>query len=225
MTQTLLVFDLDGTIVQTSAGRRAFNEAFVRVFGLIDAARTVPMAGRTDPAIFRDVCDQRGLDPHTFGAWKLEFLTALAEAMTADPGHILPGVPELLELCRREPGFHLALGTGNVEEGARLKLAPHNLNRYFPTGGFGSDGRTRDEVIARGISRAATHYGREFERILVIGDTPHDISCGKANRCLSVAVATGPYSQGDLAACDPDLLLPDFRDPAAVLARLKSLSA
>lgn len=223
MRSTLLVFDIDGTLISTPAGRHAFNRAIERIFGLVGAAGKVPMAGRTDPAIFADVCREHGLDPRTFGAWKLEFLAQLADALNAHPGRVLPGVRELVEACANEPGFSLALGTGNVEEGARLKLAPHDLNRYFPLGGFGSDGATRDEVIASGIARAQAKHGRPFDRVIVLGDTPHDIGCGKANRCLTVAVATGPYSMEALEECGPDLVLPDFSDTTGVLRRLRDL--
>lgn len=223
MTSTLLIFDIDGTLISTPAGRHAFNRAIERVYGLRDAARKVAMAGRTDPAIFADICKEHGLDPASFGAWKLEFIAQLAEAMNEDPGHVLPGVRNLVEACANEPGFHLALGTGNVEEGARLKLAPHDLNRYFPLGGFGADGDTRDEVIASGIAKAQARHGRPFDRVIVLGDTPHDIGCGKANRCLTVAVATGPYPMAALQDCTPDLTLPDFAATDQVLRLLRNL--
>lgn len=222
MKSTLLIFDVDGTLIWTKAGRRAFNRAFEQVFGLREAAASVAMAGRTDPLIFREICEAHRLDAGTFGAWKLAFLAELAEALTADPGIVLPGVVDLLEACGREPGFVLALGTGNVEEGARLKLACHDLNRFFLTGGFGADGETRDEVIARGIERAQALQGRSFDRVVVIGDTPHDISCGKANACLTVGVATGIHSEADLAGCGADIVLRDFADHERALARLRA---
>jgi phosphoglycolate phosphatase len=223
MKSVLFVFDVDGTLVTTRAGRKAFNLALERVYGLQDATAGIPMAGRTDPLIFRAICDRHRLDPALFGAWKLEFLADLAEALNADPGIVHPGVGELLALCEEAPEVALALGTGNVEEGARLKLAPHDLNRHFPTGGFGDDGATRDEVIARAIERSRNVHGVAFDQVVVIGDTPLDIQCGKANRCLTVGVATGYYSEQELAACGADLVLSDFGDARASLLRIRSL--
>jgi phosphoglycolate phosphatase len=221
---TLLVFDIDGTLVQTKAGRTAFDLAFEQVYGLKGAAGGVKMAGRTDPAIHRELCEAHGFDPATFGAWKLQFLAVLADALLIDPGHALPGVIPLLEACRDVEGMVLALGTGNVEEGARLKLAAHDLNRFFATGGFGGDGETRAEVIARGIGRAEQIHGRAFDRTFVIGDTPADIACGKARGCVTVGVATGPFTAADLRETAADFVLPNFTDLAATLGVLRGLS-
>ncbi|HEY3369113.1 MAG TPA: HAD family hydrolase [Symbiobacteriaceae bacterium] len=222
-TTALLLFDVDGTLVWTKAGRRAFNRAFERVFGLENAAGTVPMAGRTDPLIYEEICRQCGLDPGTFGAWKLEFLGELAECLNAEPGVTLPGVVELMEAVAREPGWMVALGTGNVEEGARLKLGAHDLNRFFATGGFGGDGATRAEVIAAGIRKAEAIHGRPFDRVLVIGDTPLDIQCGKANRCLTVGVATGYHGVEELVAAGADLVMPNFADTAGVVSQFRTI--
>jgi phosphoglycolate phosphatase len=223
VTKTLLVFDIDGTLITTKAGRSAFNRAFERVFGIKDATRSIAMAGCTDTAIFADACNLHGLDPATFGHWKLEFLADLAEAMVKDPGHCLPGVMELVRSCSENPQFALALGTGNVEEGARMKLAPHGLNGYFTTGGFGSDGDTRADVIATGIRRAEGLNGGAFNYVVILGDTPHDILCGQANGCFTVGVATGPFSQQELLGCGADLCLPDFTDPTRLIYFLQNL--
>lgn len=223
MTGTLLIFDVDGTLISTKAGRRAFNGALERFFGVAGAAEGIPMAGRTDLVIYREICQRHGLDPNTFGAFKLEFVAQLAEQLIIDPGHVHPGVVELLEACHVEADFTLALGTGNVEEGARLKLAPHDLNRFFPLGGFGDEGETRDEVIARAISKAEARRGARYSRVVVIGDTPHDIACGKANRCVTVGVATGYHKCEELTGCGADLVVQDFSDFGSILSGLRGL--
>lgn len=223
MRSTLLVFDIDGTLIRTRAGRVAFNRAFERVFGLRDAAGKVEMAGRTDPAIYSDVCGRHGLNPDTFAAWKLEFLAALAEALISHPAETMPGVEALLEACSNEPGFVLALGTGNVEEGARLKLAARRLNGYFSIGGFGADGATRNAVIATAIARAEARHGQSFGRVIIIGDTPHDVESGKANGGRTVAVATGPFTTEALATCSPDLTLADLTHTEDVMEHFRRL--
>ena len=223
MRAMLLLFDVDGTLINSGAGRKAFNRAFEQRFGIREATHEVDMAGRTDPAIYGDVCAKFGLDPATFDSWKAEFLFHLAAALRDEPGCILPGVKALVEACHHDPEFTLALGTGNVEEGARLKLAPHGLNPFFPTGGYGTDGATRADLIAAGIQKAERLVGRPFDRVAVIGDTPHDVACGKANGCLTVAVATGRHSLDDLATARPDILLPNFAEAEQTLAHFKRL--
>lgn len=223
MTTTLLVFDIDGTLLSTPAGRWAFNRTFERFFGIPDSCATVPMAGRTDLLIYRDVCAAHRLDPEGFAEWREKYLGVLAEALVEDPGIVHPGVVALLKSARLEPGFALALGTGNIEEGARMKLDKHGLNEFFPCGGWGDDGDSRDDMIAAAVGRAAALQGRPFDRVVVIGDTPHDIACGQANRCITLGVATGRHSQDELAACGADVVLANFADTEHVVNLLRTL--
>lgn len=213
----LFIFDIDGTLITTSAGRRAFDAALVQVYGVERATEGLQMAGWTDPAIFARACEKHRLDPGAFPAWKQVFLSHLALGLQRDPGRSLPGVVELLSACTLEPNFVLSLGTGNVEEGARLKLAPHDLNRFFPDGGFGGDGTTRDDVIATAIRRASDRTGGRFSAAVVVGDTPLDIACGKANGCYTVGVATGHFGADTLRACRADIVLPDLADWAGII--------
>lgn len=216
--RTLLIFDIDGTLLQTRAGRRAFSRAFESLYGLAEAAGSVPMAGRTDLSIFGAICGEHRLDPKGFSAWKQAFLLCLEEELQAEPGQLLPGVRELLEACSLQPDLTLALGTGNVEEGARLKLGRHDLNRFFAAGGFGSDGHAREAVIAQAIARSEAHHGFPFDRRVVIGDTPLDVACAHATGCLGLAVATGPFTMTDLGRCGADLLLPDLTQTDRLVA-------
>ena len=51
----------------------------------------------------------------------------------------MPGVVELVAALAESGEVALGLLTGNWERGARIKLAPFDLNRYFPFGAFGDD--------------------------------------------------------------------------------------
>lgn len=221
---TLLIFDIDGTLIATSAGRRAFDAALSEVYGVERGTEGLQMAGWTDPAIFARACEKHGLNPAAFPAWKSSFLLHLASELRRDAGRTLPGVWELLSTCLVESDFALTLGTGNVEEGARLKLAPHDLNQFFPDGGFGGDGATRDEVIATAIRRASRRIGGDFGTMVVVGDTPLDIACGKANGCYTVGVATGHFGADILRSSGADVVLQDLSDWKSMVQVFHNLS-
>lgn len=223
---TLFLFDLDGTLAAIRAGRRAFVRAFAEVAGISDADAGVMFAGKTDLALFREIITARGLESVTPEAMVPVYLRHLEQEVAADPGRLYPGVTELLDALAAERDVYLALGTGNLEPGARIKLEPHGLNPYFPVGGFGSDSESRPELIRQGIAKAQAYYGLPgFDQVVVVGDTPLDIDCGKANGAATVAVAQSRYSTDALRAAGADLVFPALSDVPRVLAALRELVA
>jgi phosphoglycolate phosphatase-like HAD superfamily hydrolase len=224
----LLLFDLDGTLVSTGgAGLRALDRAFLSLQRVVRASDGINFAGRTDPSIIRDIfraklnreprdAEMRDIFTHYLSALKTEL-------EVSDGYQVHTGVEPLLEaLAIRAADAFLALGTGNLEEGARLKLEPASLNKYFSVGGFGSDAEDRPEVLRHGVRRAAEKAGRPFEGrdVVVIGDTIHDVSAGKALGAVTVAVATGHASEGELRASGADVVLPSLRDFSPLLSLL-----
>jgi phosphoglycolate phosphatase len=196
MSSTLLLFDIDGTLVEGSAeGIAPFARSIRDVYG-----HTIPdafndTAGKTDRLILRELLEHAGM------AFKDELKDALlaaylkhVEALIRErPGSVLPGVRALLERLQREKGVVVGLGTGNLEQVARLKLRLHGLDEFFDIGGFGDDALLRRDVIAAGIRKANQKAGLSFDRIAVVGDTPRDINAARANGVHSIAVATGNY--------------------------------
>jgi phosphoglycolate phosphatase len=225
----LLLFDIDGTLVQgaTAEHSRALREAALRVHGLAEfgADADVEAAGRTDEAIMRELLVASGVDEAVADArWpavKEAAVRAYAELVPDDlSAFVAPGVAELLPaLAARPAEFRLSLVTGNLEPVARLKLERAGLGGWFEEGqgGFGSDHRSRAKLppIAR---RRAGDWPRE--RTVVIGDTPRDIACARADGVRVVAVATGPYAVEALA--DADAVVDDAR---ALLPVLEAFSA
>ena len=130
-----------------------------------------------------------------------------------------PGISALLAELARDPRVTLALLTGNLERGARLKLAPPDYNRYFPFGAFGSDSADRYALPRIAVDRAREHTGRLFEgkSVVIVGDSIHDVACGRALGVRSVAVATGITSPERLAAENPDALRMDFSDTRSAI--------
>jgi phosphoglycolate phosphatase len=220
----LLLFDIDGTLLQQSAGEhsRALREAAARVHGLPALDGDVDAPGRTDEAIIRDLLVAAGVDGGEADARWAEVaagaVTAFERLCPADlSDRVAPGMVELLSaLGERPEEFRLSLVTGNLEPIARLKLERAGLGRWFPAGqgGFGSDHRQRARLppIAR---RRAGNWSRE--RTVVIGDTPRDIACARADRVRAVAVATGPFpvealAEADAVVDDARSLLPVLED-------------
>ncbi|GAB4116218.1 MAG: HAD family hydrolase [Acidobacteriota bacterium] len=211
----LVLFDIDGTLILTGgAGKRAFSRAMEEILGIADPLAQVRLDGKTDLLILQEALEKAGRGgtlPVTLEeALYRRYVSLLEAELEADaPNYsVLPGVVELLEELNRDDGVMVGLATGNLELGARTKLGPGNLNRFFEFGGFGSDSADRTELIRTAIRRGELrNQGRGFREVVVLGDTPQDIRHGRAAGARLVAVATGNYSAEALAACSPDLVV------------------
>jgi phosphoglycolate phosphatase-like HAD superfamily hydrolase len=213
----LILFDVDGTLLTAGdAPRRALEEAMTSVWGTAGPVTGHDFSGKTDPQIVRELLAREGL-PADVVERGLEralelYVDRLFVHLREDPGAgILPGVGELVPALAREPRAALALLTGNVAAGARVKLGRFGLWTHFATGAFGSDDADRNRLPAVAIERARDRWGVAFppERVFVIGDTPLDIAAGRAVGAVTIAVDTG-RTRGRLSDHAPDHLLPDL---------------
>jgi phosphoglycolate phosphatase-like HAD superfamily hydrolase len=149
-----------------------------------------------------------------------EYVSLLEEELASSRSEyeVLPGVLDLLERLETEFHFILGLGTGNVEPGARAKLEPGGLNRFFGFGGFGSDHLDRTDLIKTAIERGLERTSRDsFEAVIVIGDTPRDIIHGHEAGAAVLAVSTGSYVLSELERCNPEWALPDLKETELVV--------
>ena len=224
----LLLFDIDGTLVSArGAGRRALKTALERVFGTAGPIEAYDLRGKTDPRIVFDVMEAAGLGKDAVKARLDDLFETYARALVGeiDGGQgvvTMPGVTDLLRRLAATEGVLLGLLTGNIEEGARIKLEPPGLWPYFLVGAFGSDDAERRRLpsLAARRAQALTGYGFRPEDVAVIGDTPHDIDCARAFGALAVAVATGQYAREQLLAERPDLFFDDLADVDRVATAL-----
>jgi phosphoglycolate phosphatase len=214
--RTLLLFDVDGTLVwrATDAHARALHEALREVHG-VDVSRLdarITFAGRTDGEIARAYLLAAGVSAVRIDERAVDVRAVCSEryAMLCPDDlseFVLPGVPALLEALAADPErWRLALLTGNFEPVARLKLARAGIGRFFEPGqgAFGSDDEDRLGLPAIARRRAGDGPGRPFarERTIVIGDTPRDIACARADRVRCFAVASGASEPGELTGAD-----------------------
>ena len=220
---TVVLWDIDNTLLYTGgAGSLAMKRAFESLYGVPDAFGRVEFSGRTDTAIFFDAARAHGLEETNLpselrrfhDAYVEHLCTALAE--TAG-GRLMPGIRDLLDVLAGRVDVRMGLGTGNFRRGGELKLRHYDIGDYFPgtVGGFGEDAESRDAVIAAGIERMSN--GSRPNRVVIIGDTPHDVTAAHANGAFALAVATGRDSIDELAACGAEVVLPDLSDTAAAL--------
>jgi phosphoglycolate phosphatase len=210
----LVLFDIDGTLVHTGgAGKRAFNSALEDVLGICDGLRDVRLDGKTDLLILEEVLLAAGrptrLPSSQYSLLYDRYIELLLQELERDrlSYRIYEGVVELLQFLDGRKGVAVGLATGNLERGARAKLEPGRLNRFFPFGGFGSDSADRTALIRKAIERGAALADGEVSDVVVIGDTPRDVSHGREAGARVLAVATGSYSVTDLADCRADLVV------------------
>ncbi|MBU0509739.1 HAD hydrolase-like protein [bacterium] len=224
----LLIFDIDGTLTHLDgATRRAFDSAYVRLFGRNAAIAGIKMHGRTDPLIFRDCYHESGLGEDwqdAYNKFRDVYIAELPAAIAArkDRVRLHPGVEELVtQLAVMPERAALALGTGNMEAGGRTKIATFGLNDFFPVGGFGDVHHERVDILRDAVLSAERHWNRRFDPqdTWVIGDTPYDIEGGKALGLRTLGVATGgAFSLADLVNTHPDAVFADLSDTEMVLA-------
>jgi len=208
------------------------QEAGKRVVGEHFTLAEVEFAGRLDPLIWADGARLAGVE--TDGALHDRFRAAYAEVLQrrldeTRAAHTLPGVDALLSRLRQEPDVTLGLLTGNYPETGAIKLRGAGLDPGdFAVRAWGSDAATRRDLIPVARTRYAERTDAEIppERIVVIGDTVHDIDCAHHHGCVAVAVGTGPTADPDaLRAHEPELFLADLSDADRFLAFLATLRA
>jgi phosphoglycolate phosphatase-like HAD superfamily hydrolase len=211
----LILFDIDGTLIDTGgAGTHALNLAFSEVFSIESAFDSIDMAGKTDPQIIQECLKKHAISPLNGNILRLldVYVKNLTSLMQGDgkeglpPKSLKPGAMELLDFLLSTQGLRTGLLTGNIQQGAWIKLGAFAIHRYFSFGAFGSDHEDRTELlpVAVNMFRNISGIGVDYRDCAVVGDTPMDIECAKPYGAYSVAVATGPYSAGELEAAGAD---------------------
>jgi phosphoglycolate phosphatase-like HAD superfamily hydrolase len=217
----LVLFDIDGTLVRTGgAGMRAFARACELEFQVRNGMEHLSFAGRTDPSILREFFTHNGIDPcpANFTRFYDCYVFLLEQILQERPGRVLPGVSKLLmELKSLSQPPLLGLLTGNILLGAQIKLRHYGLWERFETGAFGDDHEDRNEIAHTALER-----GRQLLRpllsgdeVVVIGDTPRDVACGRHIGARVLAVATGPHGVSELQTHRPTWVVENLEEITA----------
>jgi len=212
-------------VLTGGAGARAMASAFEDVFGVRQGLSGIPMAGRTDAWIFAQAATTHQItyDEARVRSFRESYLKKLATEVH-EPGPrkgIMPGVRALLDQLSAREDVYLALLTGNVESGARVKLEYFDLWRYFRGGAFGDELHDRNDLLNVALERVGASGGpAQPSEVIVIGDTPLDVAVAKRGGARSLAVATGGYDAATLQASGADIVLESFSDVMAALTAL-----
>ncbi len=222
----LVLFDIDGTILLTDgAGKRAIHRALIEVFGETGPEDHL-FGGKTDPQIVRELMRLVGHGDDHIDDRMTELLDRyvvyLHEELRAgaDGVRVMPGISELLDALDARDDVIVGLLTGNLEEGARAKLRSAGIDPdRFKLGAYGSDHEERGELPAVAQRRARERFGVDVSGpdVVVIGDTPADIHCGRGVGARAIAVATGHYTVVELEGHSPAAVFPDLSRTGDVL--------
>jgi phosphoglycolate phosphatase-like HAD superfamily hydrolase len=204
---TVLFWDIDGTLITTRrAGMFAWNDSVKELTGRdFDLKVTIRTAGLTDYQIAVKTFELLGLEPDETLVQRLveRYEALLPSSLPLRDGYVLPNVREILERLRDRGDVRSYLLTGNTRGGARAKLTYFGLMDFFPDGAFAEDASARSAIAARALDLARRATPVADDRVFVIGDTPHDVECGRAIGARTIAVATGGYTREELQTHDP----------------------
>ena len=229
--EKLILFDIDGTLlVIDTLADMAFRAMTKEVYGVECSFKEISYAGMTDPRILEEVLKLRRIDDETIAA---RFDEAIEKYCTyfdyfarGNSYHltVFPGVIPLLNALEQMPEMHIAILTGNLEYTGWKKLELAGLKNYFPFGAFGSDSKVRSELVGIALKRAEDKYGITYKNknVIIIGDSPHDVLCGKSYGVTSIAVATGHTSIEELKRYEPDYAFQDLTDFKKLIEVLKN---
>jgi phosphoglycolate phosphatase-like HAD superfamily hydrolase len=217
----LVLFDIDGTLVHTGgAGIKAFAKVFATEFGIPNGTEKMKFAGRTDVGLVREFFRLNHIEPDEehFHRFFESYVFWLDHILAQSETQACPGIWELIRDLQALPDAPtIGLLTGNIQLGAEIKLRHFDLWKEFVTGAFADDHEDRDQIAHAAHRRGSKLFGRQLrgEEVVVIGDTPLDIKCGRAIGANVLAVATGGATLAELKHHKPDWTVADLRELSA----------
>lgn len=226
----ILFWDIDGTLLRTNrAGLYAFQQAARELLGGEIDFNGIETSGMTDHYIADQVIRSiTGQTPAHDDILRLvsRYEELLPAQLEIHQGYLLPSVRSILTELHDHPSFVSTLLTGNNPGGAKIKLSFFNIAHYFDfsLGAFSLQCRTRRDVADQAKRLLTDRYPDiSFARVFVIGDTPHDVDCGKYIGAQTIAVATGTHSFANLRAHAPWWALETLPSPAEFIKKIETV--
>lgn len=218
----LVLFDLDGTLINAGgAGKTALTKSIKILYGKEPKFEASLIAGRTDTENFALVYELvKGKKATKTEIKKIhqKYLELLPQEVQNSKKNkkykVMTGAKKLLEILSKNKNIILGIGTGNIEEGASIKLAPSGLDKYFVVGGYGEDGKNREEMLQAAVKRAEKKFKTKFtpEQVFVVGDTHRDVLAAKACNFHSAAITSGFGTPCQLRGAAAELEVKNFND-------------
>ena len=215
-----LLFDIDGTLIRSNrAGQRAIERALQELHGITQPPK-VPYSGRTDLFIFHQILTACELAPtdESYESLKERYLMHLPWGLQQGAGEVLPGVRVLLDALAAHSACELGLLTGNLPESASTKLQHFELDHYFEFGVYGDHSQDRRELAEEASQVVRQKFGEHApEQVWIIGDTEHDIRCGRHIGASTLGCGTGGCTLQQLTAEGATAVLENLADTQTVL--------
>lgn len=211
----VVMWDIDGTLLTTGrAGLIAYEDAAEKVCGIRPDLTRLKTAGVIDSDVAGLVAKAAGTEPNDeiVGAILRHYEERLPDRLPERQGRVMPGVVAILERLAERTDVESVLLTGNTRAGGRAKLTYYGIARYLWEGAFSEDGRDRSEITRVARGRLADVAD---SNVLVVGDTPYDVRCAQAIWARALAVATGDYTDTDLADCGAWRVVNELPSPEA----------
>jgi phosphoglycolate phosphatase-like HAD superfamily hydrolase len=226
--KSVVLFDLDGTVLTYEGGapgpgRTALDAAMRDLYALEGATLGLRVAGGTDRGLARSLLSRAGIEGDEEAidrvlASYLAHLAKVVERRCYRPVGDVAGAVSALTMC----GAIVGIATGNVREGARIKLGSAGLSATFDLalGGFGCDAEPRADILRAALRRCAAAGATS---VVVVGDTEHDVRAGRAVGARVVGVATDDESRAELEAAGADAIVGTCGEE--LVARVTSMMA
>ncbi|MBN2068358.1 MAG: HAD hydrolase-like protein [Opitutales bacterium] len=226
--ETLLLWDIDGTLLRGNGiGTIAFNRATKELFQCEIDWSGISFAGSTDGIIVQQILERCGVADTPEHQYRLEmyYTHYFASLVTDHNFTVFSGVHEVLNRAGHDSRYFQALLTGNFEAAAWMKVCRNGMGGFFSCGAFGGETRDRSDIARRAVERVAQRTGVRFpaEKTIVIGDTIHDVRCGKAINAHTLCVTTGQFSREELEASGADMVIEDLSDADRFFEAVESL--